>query len=497
MIERLGLATDLSGQADAPLMLYAVLGLPLLLGLLGGVLRPARGWPVALVGLLPLSALGWLTAASAGGPGQSGTFEVGSLMLHWRLNGLTLVLLLLTQAIVLASALYAPSYLREMAQASRRGQAGFWPLLGVLAASLSLIWVAADLLLLYIGLEVMGLAVVGLLLLPGKADALVAGLRYLLLALVGSLAYLLGSALLLGAWGRLDLAGLAEAAEPGALPWVAVALLSAGLLLKAAVFPLHAWLVPVHGAAWIPISALHAGLVVKASFFIALQLWLVLVPAAASAAALIGVMAAGAVTWGGVMAWRAATLKEVVAWSTVSQLGYLLLAFPLLVGSGKAVAALAWDGTWLQLAAHGLAKAAMFLAAGNLILATGEARVEGLAGASRRFPLSLLSFGMAAISLVGLPPSMGFTAKWLLLHAALAGGHWAWMAVLAIGTLLSAAYVFRIFRYSFIEDAPESEYRRVPWGMELIALLLALAALLLGLAADWPLSLLRGAGGEP
>ncbi|NIC06184.1 complex I subunit 5 family protein [Billgrantia bachuensis] len=493
MIERLGLS-PLTIQAESMVAVWVVLGLPLLLGAVGGLVRPARGWPVAMAGLLPLLALAWLWRDVDSEAGRSWMIEIGSLALYWRINGLTLILIALTYLIGLASALYTPAYLREDPQREPRGQAWFWPLLGILISSLSLIWLAVDLLSLYFGLELMGLSAVGLMLLTGKVDALVAGLRYLLLALVGSLAFLLGVSLLLGAWGRLDLAGLARAVEPGAPLWVAVALLSAGLLLKAAAFPLHAWLAPVHASAWIPISALHAGLVVKASFFIALQLWLVLVPEATVAAWAIGGMAGAAVIWGGVMAWRAAKLKDVLAWSTVSQLGYLLLAFPLLIGTDSAVAALAWEGTWLQLAAHGLAKAAMFLAAGNLILATGEIRVAGLAGASRRFPLSLLSFGMAAISLVGLPPSMGFTAKWLLLHAALTGGHWPWLAVLGIGTLLSAAYVFRVFRYSFIEDAPEYEFHPVPWGMDAIALLLALSALLLGLAMEGPLDLLRGAG---
>ncbi|MGQ4878954.1 complex I subunit 5 family protein [Billgrantia sp. LNSP4103-1] len=496
MIEHFGLPS-LAVPAEGMMAAWGVLGLPLLLGALAGLGRPARGMSVAAGGLLPLLALAWLFREYGGAAGSSGEIELGALRLHWRINGLVLVLLLMTHLVVFASALYAPRYLREDAGATSRGQAWFWLLLGLLTSSLSLIWLAADLLLLYIGLELMGLTAVGLMLLPGKDDALVAGLRYLLLALVGSLAFLLGVALLLGGWGRLDLAGLARVAEPGALLWVAMALLSAGLLLKAAAFPLHAWLAPVHASAWIPVSALHAGLVIKASFFIALQLWLLLLPGATIAAWAVGGMAGAAVIWGGVMAWRAVKLKEVVAWSTVSQLGYLLLAFPLLVGTDPAVAGLAWEGTWLQLAAHALAKAAMFLAAGNLILATGESRVEGLAGASRRFPLSLLSFGMAGISLVGLPPSMGFTAKWLLLNAALTGGHWPWIAVLGIGTLLSAAYVFRIFRYSFIEDAPEYEFRAVPWSMDAVALTLALAALLLGLAAEWPLALLRIAGEEP
>ncbi len=184
-----------------------------------------------------------------------------------------------------------------------------------------------------------------------------------------------------------------------------------------------------------------------------------------------------------------------MAWSTVSQLGYLLLGFSLLIGTAPSVAEVAWEGTWLQLAAHSLAKAGMFLATGNLIYSTGESHVRGLAGASRRMPLSLLSFGIAAISLIGLPPSAGFTAKWLLLHASLEAGYWPWIAALALGTLLSAAYIFRVFRYSFVEDAEPLDYRRVPWSMELFALALALASLLLGLVAEWPLMLLRAAGG--
>ncbi|MBA2780993.1 complex I subunit 5 family protein [Billgrantia kenyensis] len=501
MIEWLGLHTAYSNQFSDSLLVLLVLMVPLLMGGVAAFWRPQRRWPVSFVILMALLTLGllalFLLARQILEHGsQAWLIELGPLALHWRANGLTLLLLLLTQIVTLASAAYAPAYLKS--EVGRGGaQAWLWPLQGVLTTSLSLIWLAGDLLTLYIGLELMGLAAVGLMLLPGRMEALAAGMRYLLLALVGSLAFLLGVALLLGGWGRLDLAGLAMLAEPGPVLWVSVALLSAGLLLKAAAFPLHAWLAPVHSSAWTPVSALHAALVVKGSFFIAVQLWVVLVPEAKAAAWLVGAMGGAAVLWGGVLAWRSVKLKDVVAWSTVSQLGYLLLGFSLLIGTGPTVAAVAWEGTWLQLAAHSLAKAGMFLATGNLIFSTGESHVKGLAGASRRMPLSLLSFGIASISLIGLPPSGGFTAKWLLLHAALEAGYLPWLAALALGTLLSAAYVFRVFRYSFVEDAEPLDYRRVPWSMEFFAMILALASLLLGLVAEWPLLLLRAPGGEP
>ncbi|BBI63446.1 hypothetical protein HSBAA_47520 [Vreelandella sulfidaeris] len=108
------------------------------------------------------------------------------------------------------------------------------------------------------------------------------------------------------------------------------------------------------------------------------------------------------------MAWRTDSLKTLVASSTVAQLGYLMVAFPLLLGPDIAPLprALAWEGFWLQLIGHAFAKAAMFMAAGNLILATGEHTLKGLAGTSRRLPLSLLVFGIASITLMGLPQAL-------------------------------------------------------------------------------------------
>ncbi|CAM3532211.1 complex I subunit 5 family protein [Halomonas lysinitropha] len=476
-------------------VLWVALLIPSLLGLLAWRFPPQRMRPLLLVITpLPLATF-WLLHRVAMGGELEGVWSLGELLLYWRLDGLRGLLLLLTQLLLLASATYAVGHRRAIAVAERTF-AGFWPLLGGLATALGIIWVAADLLTLYVALELMGLCAVGMMLLPGKQAALVAGMRYLLYALVGSLAWLLGVALLLGVSGRLDLSGLAATTQPGTVTSIAMALLAAGLLLKAAIFPLHGWLAPVHASAWTPVSALHGALVVKASFFILMQLWQRLVPEAVAAAWLLGLLGSMAVVWGGLQAWRAQALKQVVAWSTVGQLGYLMLAFPLLAGTSAAVATLAWQATWLQLAAHAMAKAAMFMAAGNLVLAAGEGRLTDLAGTSRQLPFPLMTFGIAAVTLMGLPPSAGFTAKWLLLQAAILAGQWLWVAVLVAGTLLSAAYVFRVLRCAFVEDATRQEVQPLPAGMNLIALLLALAALGLGLGADWPLALIR-AGGMP
>lgn len=475
------------------LMAISVL-LPILLGIFGSCFPPRRVWPVLLAGV-SVMAVGVALLVNVMTAGvQQVSFSLGSIPLALRLNGVAVLMLLVTQLVALAAALYTPGMLRQMAP-STLGR-WLWGLMGTLVATLSLIWMAVDLLTLYFALELMGLSAVGMLLLSGKSDALVAGTRYLLLALVGSLLYLLGVALILGQWETLSLVVLAEQVDPDAVTWVAAALMGAGLSLKAALFPLHAWLAPVHANAWTSVSALHAALVIKASLYMLLMLWSLLLPASYAVPSMMAMFGALAVVWGGLAAWRADSLKSLVASSTVAQLGYLMLAFPLLLAPSISaqVQQLAWEGFWLLLIGHALAKAAMFMAAGNLIFATGESTLKGLAGTSRRLPLSLLVFGLASVTLMGLPPSAGFVAKWQLLHAMILTAQWWMVAVLLMGTLLTAAYVFRLFRYSFIDSAPRHEFKQLSPGMDVIALFLALAALLLGLFAHWPLMLLQGGG---
>lgn len=474
--------------------LAATLALPLLAGGLGALFTPRRMLPVALA-CVPILGAGVLLLLDYQQAGLlRWQWQVAGVTISLRLNGLSTLMLLVSQWVAAAAALYSPGHLRLTSPG--RLSRWLWPLMGALTSALSLIWLAADLLTLYIALELMGLAAVGMLLLSGKPAALRAGIRYLLLSLVGSLAYLLGVALVLGYWGQLELNSLAEVVEPGPVAGAAAALIGAGLALKAALFPLHGWLSPVHESAWTPVSALHAALVVKASLYILLMLWSILLPDTLFAPRLVAWLGILAIVWGGLVAWRADSLKALVAFSTVGQLGYLMVAFPLLLGPGIAPLpeALAWQGFWLQLIGHALAKAAMFMAAGNLILATGESSLKGLAGTSRRLPLSLLIFGIASVTLMGLPPSTGFTAKWLLLQAMVLTQQWVAVAALLAGTLLTAAYIFRVFRYSFDETAPQQQYQPLAPGMDLIALCLALAAFGLGLLAHLPLTLLEGGG---
>jgi formate hydrogenlyase subunit 3/multisubunit Na+/H+ antiporter MnhD subunit len=232
------------------------------------------------------------------------------------------------------------------------------------------------------------------------------------------------------------------------------------------------------------VSALLSALVVKASFYILLRLWLEIFPLDnAAPGQLLGLLGAGAVLWGGLQALRQTRLKLMIAYSTVAQLGYLFLAFPL----GTTIA---WKGALYLLMSHALAKAAMFMAAGNIMRFGGHDRIADLDRVAQRLPLTLAAFTLAGISSMGLPPSGGFIGKWLLLDAALYSGQWWWALILILGGLLTAAYVFKVVGYAFTRAEVTRETRMVPARMEWTALLLATAAVLLGLFTPWPLALL-------
>ena len=250
-------------------------------------------------------------------------------------DGLSLLLLTATALVGLAVSVYAAAYFTV--EKARH----FWPLWLFLLAALNALFLSADVFNLYVTLELLGLAAVSLTALTGGRAALGGAMRYLLATLLGSLAYLLGVALLYHAFGSVDIATLAGRIAPVPAAWTALGLMSAGLILKTALFPLHFWLPPAHASAPSPVSAVLSALVIKASFYILLRLWLTLFGPLGSdgVAALLGLLGAAAVLWGSVQALRQTRLKLLVAYSTVAQIGYLFLAFPL----AAAAAVTAWN----------------------------------------------------------------------------------------------------------------------------------------------------------
>ncbi len=469
----------------------------------GGVitfLLPGKSRPwLALLLTVGTFAAAWWLASDVWREGPQG-YALGGweapLGINLYADGLSALLLLTTSAVMTLASFYSLGYFSREAEASSWTEArAFVPLWLFLLGSLNALFVSRDLFNLYVALELLTIAGVALVALAGGATALRAGMRYLLAAFLASLLYLMGVALLYGEFGVLDLALIAEAAEGGTrAPVIALAFVFLGLGIKAALFPFHAWLPHAHASAPAPVSAVLSALVVKAAFYVILRLWVdvfadsVTAPAAQAA----GALGAAGILWGSFQALREQRLKLVVAHSTVAQVGYLFLLFPLLTGVGEGAWRFdAWAGGVYHMMSHAFAKGALFLAAGTILYAYGNDQISAMRGLTRTLPITTVSFGIAGIALVGLPPSGSFIAKWMLLTATIESAQWWWAVVIGAGTLLSGAYVYRLVSAAFTPDTLPESIRPVPRVMEYASLILALTSLGLGLRAAEPFDLLE------
>jgi formate hydrogenlyase subunit 3/multisubunit Na+/H+ antiporter MnhD subunit len=413
-------------------------------------------------------------------------YEIGGwsagLGIALRADGLSALLLMMTALVALAASVYASAYFKGPSERAR-----FWPLWLLLWTSLNALLLSGDLFNLYVTLELLGLSAVALASLGGKRAAVEAALRYLLVGLLGSMLFLAGVGLIYAGYGTLDLATLARVVEPGPIAWPALALMTSGLLLKTALFPLHFWLPPAHASAPAPVSAVLSALVVKAAFYLVLRLCLdifatVVTPAAAN---LLGLLGAGAVLWGSWRALQAERLKLLAAYSTVAQLGYLFMFFPLLLALPPGPARdLAAGGLVMLALTHGFAKAGLFLAIGIIQQRCGHDTIHELGGTVQRLPATTFAIALAGVALIGLPPSGAFLGKWQLLAGSVATGQWLWLVVTATGSLLATAYIFRVLGHAFGHRPYPNQpvtVAREEWPALLLS---AMAALVLGLAGE-------------
>lgn len=435
------------------------------------------GWPLA-AGLLLLAGR---TLAMDGGSAQSidwiGSIDVA---VRLRLDGLGLLfalLVLVVGAVVLA---YSTGYLRG------KPATGYYTLMTGFAASMTTLVLADDLVLLFVGWELTTLCSY-LLILRSGPGASPAATRTLLVTMAGGLCLLAAVSAIIVVTGTTQLsAALADPAwteRPGFATSVAV-LVALAAMTKSAQFPFHAWL-PDAMVAPAPVSAyLHAAAMVKAGIYLMLRF-----ADAASQAPVWGVLlvSVGLATsiMGAVFALQRTDLKALLAYSTVSHLGLLTLT----IGIGTDAALIA---AVTHVIAHAAFKSSGFLYVGLLEKRAGSREIHELSGLARSMPVASAAIAVAAVAMAGLPPTLGFVSKELILDAAL-GGRGLWLALLIAGSAaVTVAYCGRMLVWTL----PGEPVRlRNPAGAGTMLLVVALMAAVAGIAGLAP-GLLDGLVGD-
>ncbi|MEQ3553629.1 monovalent cation/H+ antiporter subunit D family protein [Pseudonocardia nematodicida] len=369
------------------------------------------------------------------------------------------------------------------------------PLVMALVGGVNGALLTADIFNLFVFIEVMLLPSYGLLVLARSGQGTlrsVTGARlYVAFNLFVSTLFLAGVAMVYGTAGTVNLAELAGAAQQSPTVAVAAGICIAALSMKAAVVPVHGWLAQAYPSTSPTISALFSGLHTKVAIYAIYRIyavvfdgdtrWLWIGVVLFSATMLIGVL--GAV--------GESTMRSILAFHMVSQIGYILLGVALFTPLGLAAGI-------FYLLHHMIVKASLFLSCGAVEERHGTDALARIRGVARRDPLLVAAFGMAALSLAGLPPFSGFVAKLTLILAALDAGQIAAAVVAIVVSLLTLLSMIKI--WNVLVKRPDEDdtatgstgdtlvaappVPRVGLRLTLPGLVLAMVTLGLGLGAE-------------
>ncbi|MEW5979293.1 MAG: putative monovalent cation/H+ antiporter subunit A [Acidobacteriota bacterium] len=448
-------------------------------------------WVLAAVPFLLLVYFGALSSSVVAGRTVVGRFEWApgfGLALGFRLDSLSLLFALLVSGIGSLVLVYASDYLRGHPHLPR-----FYAFLLLFMVSMLGLVLSDNIILLFIFWE---LTSVSSYLLIGfehrREEARKAALQSLLVTGFGGLSLLSGLLLMVRAVGSFEISELLarpELIQNHAVYPAVVILVLLGAFTKSAQFPFHFWL-PNAMETPAPVSAyLHSATMVKAGIYLLARLHPALGGTEMWVVAIVGVGAATMLT-GAFLAYLEADLKRILAYSTVSALGFLTLLAGL--GSELAIGAM-----MVHLVAHALYKGALFLVAGAVAHAVGTRQIERLGGLRRVMPVTASAGTLAALSMAGIPPLLGFYSKELIYEAAWHGSfHHVLVTVACLGaSILLVSVALTAGVRPFVGKPPETAIppHEGSWRLWLGPVILAGLGLAFGLVPASVEPLLRGA----
>ena len=314
---------------------------------------------------------------------------------------------------------------------------------------------------LFVFLEISSLSSYVLIALGRDRRALTAAFQYLVMGTIGATFIVIGVGLLYMVTGTLNMMDLAERLPPLAgnrTVLAAFAFLTVGTGLKLALFPLHFWLPNAYAYAPSVVTGFLAATATKVSVYVLLRFFFTVFGIGYSfelmaIGKLLIPLAAIAILVCSTVAIFQNDVKRMLAYSSIAQIGYMIMGIGFATTTGLTAGI-------LHLFNHAMMKGGLFLALGCVFLRVGSVRLEALHGLGKRMPLTMFSFVLGGLSLVGVPLTVGFISKWYLVQAALERDSfqgWILAAVVLVGSLLALVYVWRVVEAAYFKPAPEGE----------------------------------------
>ncbi|RJX21360.1 MAG: monovalent cation/H+ antiporter subunit D family protein [Desulforudis sp.] len=355
-----------------------------------------------------------------------------------------------------------------------------------------------DLFNVYVFLEITSLAGYCLIAVGQKREALMASFTYLILGTIAATFVLLGIGYLYMATGTLNMADLAQRLPDlyqSKVVLTAFAFFTVGLSIKIALFPLHNWLPNAYTYAPSVTSTIMAATATKVGAYALIRvMFTVFQPdfevTVVHVTQVLIFVSSVAILAGSIIAVAQTDIRKMLAYSSIGQIGYITLGIALMNE-------IAMTGSVVHILNHALMKGSLFLVVGAIVYKTGITHINDFIGLGKKMPVTMAAFTIAALSMIGVPLTVGFVSKWYLAIGSLDAGMWYLIPVILLSSLLTAVYFWRVIdNIYFKKPEKENADEQTPPGIsEAPALMLvptfALAALcvVFGIFASVPVSI--------
>jgi len=415
-------------------------------------------------------------------------FSFLGLPLLLRINPLSWIFAIAIQTITSLSVIFSLSYMKG------RERLDFYYLMLLLVnAGMLGIVLSADLVSFYIFWEIMSWSTF-LLISYNKGPALQAGMKYIIMSIIGSVAMLIGILSLYANCGSLDITLVSSFITQASSGYTLFILISFCIAfgIKNAIAPFHTWLPDAHSEAPSPFSAVLSGILIKMGtygfilFMYAIAgLNLFLNIGGGSFHYLFCVLAAITIIVPTFIAVLQDDAKRLLAWSSIAQVGYIILGIT--IGTS-----LGFVGGVFHFFNHAAFKSLLFLSIGAVEYRTGTRDLNSLGGLIKRMPITFTCALIGALGLIGVPSTNGFVSKWLIYKTLILGKH-PFLAFIALfGTWGTILYSYKLIHNIFLGQLPEkfSNVQKSPVTMRIPVIFLSLVVVVFGILPGIPLKVI-------
>src|SRR6056297_273271 len=401
---------------------------------------------------------------------------------------LGILLAFLIALVGLLVAIYAFNYIKE------KDQGKYHILYLLLLTGATGVVLTGDIFNLFVFFEILCISSYALVAYSGDKPGIESAVKYLIQGTLGSGFILIGIGLLYGQFGTLNMADIASnihSVEPISV-FVPLVLMITGFGVEAAIFPLNAWLPDAHSSAPSSISAILSGIAIEVGLYAVVRIVFTVFGASSI---MMFLLFLGVLTLliGELSAFNQENIKRMLAYSSIGQIG--LIVFALSIANMNGI-----TGGLFQLISHTLGKALLFLAVGYMIVHTGSMNISSFEGMGKKMPYTSFFFTIGALSLVGLPPFIGFPSKFMIVKAAIFKQEILYTVLIILvltATVVEAAYFFKVIQAIYFKGEAKKEKRnRAPFKVLIPLFIFAGLILIVGIYPKLITNILESSAAE-